>query len=146
MNNLELFADDELQIYQGKDILLAPGITIHQPTLDEICEYGEHAFGRKLAVSSQSVHVPQNFCKFQIYLLVYWNMIYTLTSTGADLKFQLYDMGVDYTDIDDFTLFYSLLAPSFNQSKTSIITGDLDFFSPAGYKAFYRKKSYIVYI
>ncbi len=102
MNNLELFADDELQIYQGKDILLAPGITIHQPTLDEICEYGEHA---------------------------YWNMIYTLTSTGADLKFQLYDMGVDYTDIDDFTLFYSLLAPSFNQSKTSIITGDLDFTS-----------------
>ena len=30
--------------------------------------------GRKLAVSSQSVHVPQNFCKFQIYLLVYANV------------------------------------------------------------------------
>jgi len=96
---LEAFSDDELQIYRGKDYVLAPGITIHQPTLDEICDYGERA---------------------------YWSMIYTLTSTGADLKFQLYSMGVDYTAIDDFTLFYSLLAPSCSQTKTSIITGDLD--------------------
>ncbi len=97
---MEELTDHELQIYRGKDFPLAPGITIHQPTLDEICDYGERA---------------------------YWSMIYTLTSTGADLKFQLYDMGIDYTKINDFTLFYSLLAPPLDQSKTSIITGDLDF-------------------
>lgn len=76
------FIDDELLIYRGKDYNLAPGITIRQPTLNEICDYGERA---------------------------YWSMIYTLTSTGADLKFQLDDMGIDYTTISDFTLFYSLL-------------------------------------
>ena len=100
VNNLETFPGDELQIYRGRDYTLAPGITIHQPTLDEICDYGECA---------------------------YWSMIYTLTSTGADLKFQLDDMGIDYTQISDFQLFYSLLAPSCDQSKTYIITGDLDF-------------------
>ena len=93
------FIDDELLIYRGKDYNLAPGITIRQPTLNEICDYGERA---------------------------YWNMIYTLTSTGADLKFQLDDMGIDYTTISDFTLFYSLLAPPYHSSKTNIITGDLE--------------------
>lgn len=93
------FIDDELLIYRGKDYNLAPGITIHQPTLNEICDYGERA---------------------------YWSMIYTLTSTGADLKFQLDDMGIDYTTISDFKLFYSLLAPPYHSSKTSIITGDLE--------------------
>ncbi|MCI8299244.1 MAG: hypothetical protein HFI69_02655 [Lachnospiraceae bacterium] len=96
---MQAFTDDELQIYRGKDYDLAPGITIHQPTLDEICDYGERA---------------------------YWSMIYTLTSTSADLKFQLYDMGMDYTKISDFTLFSNLLAPSCCQSETSIITGELD--------------------
>lgn len=92
--------NDELQIYRGKDFKIKPGITIHQPTLDEICDYGERA---------------------------YWSMIYTLTSVGADLKFQLYDMGIDYTKVGDFELFYSLLCPPYDQSKTCIITGDLDF-------------------
>ncbi|MEY8393008.1 hypothetical protein D3Z36_10330 [Lachnospiraceae bacterium] len=96
---MEVFTEDELQIYRGQDYFLAPGITIHQPTLDEICDYGERA---------------------------YWSTIYTLTSTSADLKFQLYDMGMDYTKISDFTLFSNLLAPSCSQPKTSIITGDLD--------------------
>ena len=44
----------------------------------------------------------------------------------AGLKFQLYDMGMDYTKISDFTLFSNLLAPSCCQSETSIITGELD--------------------
>ena len=96
---MEEFKIDELQIYRGSDITVCPGITIHQPTLEEICSYGECA---------------------------YWNMIYTLTSVGADLKFQLYDMGIDYTVISDFELFYSLLCRSYDQSKTWILTGELD--------------------
>lgn len=97
---MEEIINDELQIYRGKDFTIKPGITIHQPTLDEICDYGERA---------------------------YWSMIYTLTSVGADLKFQLYDMGIDYTQVGDFELFYSLLSPSYDPSRTYIITGDLDF-------------------
>lgn len=99
VNDLEGIISDELLIYRGRDIFIKDGIIIHQPTLDEICDYGE----RK-----------------------YWSMVYTLTSVGADMKFQLHDIGIDYTEISDFELFYSLLSRSFDQSKTSIIFGDLN--------------------
>ncbi len=90
---------DELQIYRGNDIFIKDGITIHQPTLDEICEYGEHR---------------------------YWSLVYTLTSVGADMKFQLHDIGIDYTAITDFELFYRLLYHIFDHSATRILFGDLD--------------------
>lgn len=92
--------NDELQIYRGKDFFVKEGITIHQPTLDEICDYGEKQ---------------------------YWSMIYTLTSVGADMKFQLFEIGIDYTEISDFQLFYSLLCKGLTQEQTSILFGDLDF-------------------
>lgn len=91
---------DELMLYRGYDIRVSDQITIHQPTLDEICQYGEKQ---------------------------YWSMVYTLTSVGADMKFQLYDMGIDYSKISDYELFYSLLCRTFTQEKTSILFGDLDF-------------------
>nr|DAF93898.1 MAG TPA: hypothetical protein [Siphoviridae sp. ctZd434] len=43
------------------------------------------------------------------------------------MKFQLYDMGIDYTKIKDFELFYSLLSYGLAQNKTSILFGDLSF-------------------
>lgn len=91
---------DELSIYRGQDYKISDHITVHQPTLEEICNYGE---------------------------LKYFNMIYTLTSVGADLKWQLDEIGVDYTKIDDFELFYNILIKSFSLEQTSIIFGDLDF-------------------
>lgn len=97
---LEGIVNDELQIYRGKDFFVKDGIIIHQCTLDEICDYGERD---------------------------YWSMIYTLTSVGADMKFQLFDIGVDYTQIGDFELFYNLLCRGFINDKTRIIFGDLDF-------------------
>ena len=97
---MEGIINDELQIYRGKDIYVKKGIVIHQPNLDEICEYGERE---------------------------YWSLVNTLTSVGADMKFQLYDMGIDYTQVNDFELFHSLLTQSLSQKKTSILFGDLDF-------------------
>lgn len=97
---MEGMINDELQIYRGKDFFVKKGIQIHQPTLDEICDYGEKQ---------------------------YWSMISTLTSVGADMKFQLFDIGVDYTSISDFELFYSLLCQSLSKEQTSILFGDLDF-------------------
>lgn len=94
--------NDELKIYRGDDFPVTRGITIHQPTLNEICDYGERQ---------------------------YWHMIYTLTSVGADMKFQLFDMGIDYTAISDFQLFSTLLCRIFSQEQTSILLGDLDFSS-----------------
>ncbi|MDE7367507.1 MAG: hypothetical protein K2N24_09150 [Lachnospiraceae bacterium] len=100
MINLEGIINDELQIYRGKDFFVKEGIVIHQPTLDEICNYGERQ---------------------------YWSMVYTLTSVGADMKFQLFDMGIDYTTISDFQLFYGLLSRSFSKEQTAILLGELDF-------------------
>ncbi|SEU08420.1 hypothetical protein SAMN05443270_3021 [Lacrimispora sphenoides] len=91
---------DELKIYRGKNIHITDKISIRQPTLGEICDYGEKE---------------------------YWFMIHTLTSVGADMKFQLYDLGVDYTKIDDYTLFSNLLCKGFPVERTSILFGNLDF-------------------
>lgn len=90
---------DELSLYRGSDFAVNNKITIHQPTLGEICDYGEKE---------------------------YFSMVYSLTSVGADLKWQLDDLGIDYTKIDDFKLFYSLLARTYPQEKTGILLGSLD--------------------
>lgn len=91
--------NDELQIYRGNDFEISKHIKIHQPTLNEICEYGEHD---------------------------YYSMITSLTSVPADLKWQLDEIGLDYTKVDEFWLFYNLLAKGLDKSKTSIIFGKLD--------------------
>lgn len=92
--------NDELRVYRGADFVISKHIIIHQPTLDEVCEYGERE---------------------------YYSMIYQLTSTPQSLKWQLWDMGVDYTKISAYELFYSMIYKMYPQEKTSIIFGDLDF-------------------
>ena len=92
---------DDLKMYRGKDIVVNDFISIRQPTIDEITDYGE---------------------------INYYSMIHTLCSVGADLKWQLDDIGIDYTKISDFELFYSVLSKQFNKEQTQIIFGDvLDF-------------------
>lgn len=92
--------NDELKIYRGKDFVVSKHITIHHPTLDEICEYGERD---------------------------YYSMVHQLCATPQTMKVQLWDMGVDYTTITPFELFYSILFKLYKKDKTSILFGDLDF-------------------
>lgn len=73
---------DELKIYRGSDIQITPKIIITQPTLDQVEKFGE----RK-----------------------YFSAVHTLVSVGADMKWQLWDMGQDYTKINDYDLFIKLL-------------------------------------
>ena len=54
-------------------------------------------------------------------------MVYNLTATPQSMKVQLWDMGIDYTTITPFELFYNILYKVYSQEKTSIIFGDLDF-------------------
>lgn len=98
--------NDELKIYRGEDFVVSEHITIHQPTLDEICRYGERD---------------------------YYSMVYQLTSTPQSLKWQLWDMGIDYTTITPYELFYSLLYKLYSPERTAILFGDLDLtkFEPA---------------
>lgn len=93
---------DELKLYRGQNYYINDHITIRQPTLSEICEYGERE---------------------------YYNMVYTLCSVGADLKWQLDDIGIDYTQISDFELFYCFLARKFKKNNTSILFGEIVDFS-----------------
>ena len=97
---IETLSNDELKIYRGEDFVVSKHIVIHQPTLSEICEYGERD---------------------------YYSMVYQLTATPQSMKWQLWDMGIDYTKITPFELFYGLLYRLYPQEKTSILFGSLDF-------------------
>lgn len=91
---------NDLSIYRGKtDYRINDKIVIHQPTLGEIEEYGEEK---------------------------YFSMVYSLCAVGADLKYELSLLGVDYTKITDFQIFCELIAPRYSQEDTKIIFGNLN--------------------
>ena len=78
-----MFEIDELKIYRGKDIPITDKIIVTQPTLDQIEEFGEKR---------------------------YFQAVHTLTSVGADLKWQLWDyFNIDYTTIEYYELFIKLI-------------------------------------
>ena len=87
-----MFEYDELKIYRGKDIQITPKIIITQPTLDQIEEFGESR---------------------------YFSAIHTLTSVGADLKWQLWDycQQTDYTQIEDYDLFIKFISQVLSSRK-----------------------------
>lgn len=81
MNDMQKY--DELKIYRGSDIQITKKIIVTQPTLGQIEEFGEKR---------------------------YFSAIRNLTGVGADFKWQLYDQGIDYTEISDYELFIKLLS------------------------------------
>ena len=85
-----MFKYDELKLYAGDDINITDKITVIQPTLRQIKEFGEKR---------------------------YFSAVHTLTAVGADLKWQLWDMGIDYTKIDDFDLFMRYISRSVSSKK-----------------------------
>ena len=96
----QYYRNDELKIYRGEDFVISKHIVLHQATLNEICEYGERD---------------------------YYSMIYNFTATPQLFKVQLWDMGIDYTTLTPYELFYRMIYLMYPQEKTSIIFGDLDF-------------------
>ena len=94
-----LFEVDQLQLYFGDPYVINKHITINQPTIGQIVDYGEKA---------------------------YYSMVHTLTAIPSDLKSQLDDMGLDYEQIEDFQLF-QMLAPTLSPESTYILFGDIDF-------------------
>ena len=91
--------NDDIKIYRGKDIRISDSIFIHQPTIEEIIEYGE--------------------CE-------YYQMIYTLLSTPSDMMWQLDHIGVNFAEISEFELFSNLICKIYSPEDTKIILGDLD--------------------
>ena len=90
---------DELQLYFGDDYVINDYIKITQPLVGSVVDYGEAK---------------------------YFSMVHTLTAIPSDMKSQLWDMGIDWTEMDDFELFM-MLVQTLTPDKTSILFRDLDF-------------------
>ena len=91
---------DALKLYFGDPYVVNKYITIYQPTIGDIIDYGEKE---------------------------YYSMVQTLTAIPSDMKSQLWDMepSLDWTQIEDFQLFM-MLSRTLSQKQTEIILGDVD--------------------
>lgn len=96
MINLDV---DELQLYFGDDYVINDYIKIIQPHVGGVVDYGEAQ---------------------------YFSMVHTFTAIPSDMKSQLWDMGLDWCEVEDFELFM-MLAQTLTPDRTSILFGDLDF-------------------
>lgn len=86
-----MFEYDELKLYRGRDIPINNSIVVTIPTIEQIEEFGERR---------------------------YFNAVHNFTSVGADLKWQLFDLGIDYTTIEDYDLFIKLISQLISSKKT----------------------------
>lgn len=90
---------DKVVLLRGKPIIICEGVTLNQPTLGEITDFGEAKF---------------------------FNTFWTLCSSPWDMPSVLDDMGIDFMKISEWELFRSI-AIGLTTDKTSPIFGDLDF-------------------
>lgn len=92
---------DELQAWAGSDFKINDALTIHQPKLGEVIDFGEQR---------------------------YFGLISTITATPSEYKAPLFDMGIDWENITDYDMFI-LFSRTIPVSDSSILFGDLDFSS-----------------
>ena len=72
---------DELKIYfRGYEYKVNDGITMISPTIGDIIEFGENE---------------------------YFSTVHYLTCIPSDMMSTLWDMGIDWEELDDFDLFIS---------------------------------------
>lgn len=96
MINLDV---DELQLYIGDDYVINDHIRVLQPTIRQIAEFGEKEF---------------------------FSVVHTVTAIPSDMKSQLWDLGIDWMEVDDFELFV-MLSQTLTPDRTQLLFGDLDF-------------------
>ena len=96
MINLDV---DDLKLYIGDDFVINENIKVFQPTIRKIAEFGERDF---------------------------FSVVHTVTAIPSDMKSQLWDMGLDWMEVDDFELFM-MLAQTLSPERTELLFGDLDF-------------------
>jgi hypothetical protein len=90
---------DEAKILRGKDIKLNDVITLHQPTVSDIVEFGERDF--------------------------FANM-YSFCAIPSDMKSALDDAGLDFMELSDWRLFL-MLTRDMHYEATSLIIPNVDF-------------------
>ena len=89
----------DLELYFGDDYVINDKIKIHQPTIGEVSDYNEAQ---------------------------YFSMVHTLSAIPSDMKSQLWDLGLDWCNVEDFELFM-MLSQTMTPDRTGILFGDLDF-------------------
>lgn len=89
---------DESQLFRGADYKVNGSITVRQPKLGEILDYGEKG---------------------------YYSVVNALTCNPSAYKVALYDMGVDYETIGEFNFFF-LMCGSLTVNETCLLLGELD--------------------
>lgn len=99
MANENILEVDELLLYFGDPYVVNDYVTITLPKIGELVKYGERQ---------------------------YYSMLSTITAIPSDMKSQLWDTGIDWTQITDFQLFMMLVS-TLPKDKTYILFGDLDF-------------------
>ena len=94
-----MFAVDEIRLLTGQSFDVGVGITLYQPTIAEIAQFGESE---------------------------YLNLVSALTSEPFDMPYYLDQMGIDFEEIKPFELF-CILVSGIPQSTSKLLFGDLDF-------------------
>lgn len=90
---------DILKIYFGDPYEITDNITVYQPSIQEIIDYGEDDF---------------------------YSMLYVFIGNTTLRRLFLWENGIDWNTMTDYELFCSLVR-MFPPEKTSILFGDLDF-------------------
>lgn len=97
---------DDLKLYIGDDYVINDSIKILQPTIREIAEFGERDF---------------------------FSVVHTVCAIPSDMKSQLWDMGLDWTEVDDFELFM-MLVQTLTPDRTKLLFGNIDLSKLKPYK------------
>lgn len=98
-NQEDIFEYDELKMYFGELYQVTDKITILQPSIGDILEFGDKKF---------------------------YSIVSTLCANPTMFRLQLWDMGIDWNEIDDFQLFI-MLSKSLTLKETYLLFGDLNF-------------------
>ena len=93
------FDVDDLKLYIGDDYIVNDNVKVLQPTIRQIAEFGERDF---------------------------FSVVHTITAIPSDMKSQLWDMQLDWMEVEDFELF-CMLSQTLTPDRTRLLFGDLDF-------------------
>lgn len=96
---MNLYEINKLKMLLGDDYNASQFIKLHQPTIQEIVDFGEER---------------------------YFSMVGLLTSSPYDVMGWLHENDIDYEEMSDFELFIMIVS-NMTLETTSIIFGDLDF-------------------
>ena len=88
---------DKLRLYRGLDYPITDSIALKTPTLRQIVDYGEREF---------------------------YNMVYSLVIEPVNMKWQLWDSGIDWTTLKSYEFFCSFIAPTLTNDMTRIVLGE----------------------